>query len=237
MNEKNSSARATVITEEDLAAIDVQGVLNEPLRATDPINKIFLVIGTAMAVIATIGIGGLMLINVALRYIWGSSLPVATEGPSYFFGWLIAAGAIIAQAQLGHVAVDLVPSLLRPRARKALLVAIWVASTLLLAYGAYLGLYLSGVLSDQKTLVMEWPVLGSFAAFIVMMLVMAVQALIRTILLLREPAGAISGQSADSVLTGGVGTAASADPDSNRRPHVDDSRDDSGSDEKGARDV
>lgn len=183
--------RTTSITEEDLKAIDTQSVLDEPLAATDKVNALFLQIGTWMAVITTIGIGGLMLVNVLFRYVFSSSLPLASEGPTYFFGWLIAGGAIVAQSQAGHVAVDLIPNLLRPTARKTLEIVIWVGSTLLLAYGAYLGFYLTGVLADQKTLVMEWPTLGSFSSFIVMMALMAVQALIRAILIIRTPASAV----------------------------------------------
>ncbi|MEX5269696.1 TRAP transporter small permease [Kocuria sabuli] len=177
---------APVITEEDLAVLDTTGEANEPLHATDPVNRIFLRIGGTLCVVLTVGITALVTASVILRYFFNSSIPIAAEGPSYFFPWLIAGGAIVAQAQLGHVAVDVLVSRLGEKGYARAQLAIWIFVTILAAYLTYLGIYMAGPIAEQTSPIMGWPQLGSFSAFIVMTACLALQAAARTYLLWRH---------------------------------------------------
>lgn len=185
----DSPRRSPVITEDDLEALDTQGVLDEAPEATDRINGIFMQIGSIISVVAMIVIGSLMLLAVVLRYVFSASLPLAAEAPTYFFPWLIAGGAIVAQARLGHVSVDLVLELVRPTFRKGLMVLVWVVTTGILAYAAYLAIFLTQSIYGQSTVIMGWPRVGSFGAFAGMLIILAVQALVRVIHILKMPTG------------------------------------------------
>lgn len=171
--------KAPVITDEDLAALDTQSILDEPLVATDPVNSFFLRLGSAMVVVLTIVMVIIMTIAVFMRYALNSSLPIASEGPTYLFPWLIAGGAIVAQAQMAHVGITFFLEKFRGRTFEYVSIGIWVFIAILMAYMTYLGLYMAGPMAAQETLIMGWPQLGSFAAFIVMTACLAVQAAAR----------------------------------------------------------
>lgn len=164
-----------ILTEEDLN-FDTTSAVDVPLEATDPFNGIFLKIGTAIAVTAFIVMGILITISVIMRYIFNSSIAVATEGPSYLLPWLVAGGAIIAQAQMAHVGVDYFHEKFKGKAYEVVSIGIWIFVTILCAYVAYLAIYMVGPMAAQETPIMGWPMLGSFAALIVMCIALAIQA-------------------------------------------------------------
>lgn len=197
-----------VITEEDLAHLDDKSVTDEPLEATDPINKIFLSIGQWIAVGMTIVMGLLIVVAVVLRYFFNSSLPLASEGPTYLFPWLIAGGAIVAQAQMGHPGVDFFLTMLKGKAYQWANIAIWVFITGLLIYVGYLGIFMAPSKAAQTTPIMELPQIYSFAAFIFMVLVMAAQAGVRVYFFVRDGAPRHlnpEDEGADKLATGVVG--------------------------------
>ena len=169
----------TVITEEDIARLDTQAVLDEPLEATDPINAIFLKVGTWAAVVLTVIMLVLVTLSVVMRYVFNSSIELASEGPSYFLPWLVCAGAVVAQAQMAHVGVNFFLEKLSGRAFQHASVCIWVFVGILMAYMTYLGAYMAGPMSAQITPIMGWPQIGSFSAFIVMTAALSIQAFVR----------------------------------------------------------
>lgn len=177
-----------VLTEEDLAALDTSEGHGEDARPEEKVNALAARLGAVIALIAGAAIIVLVAIAVALRYIWNSSLPIAAEGPTYLFPWLIAGGAIVAQASRAHIAVDALVTRLGPRGYQRAQVAIWAAVTVLLAYVTYLAVYLVGPMAAQSTPIMGWPQLGSFGAFVLMAAVMTVQAAARTVHYVRHGA-------------------------------------------------
>lgn len=172
--------KGTVITEADIAALDTQSVLDEPLEATDPINQAFLTVASWGAGILTTIMIILVTLSVVMRYVFNSSIDLAAEAPSYLLPWLICMGAIIAQAQMAHVGVNFFLEKLTGRAFEAASVAIWAFVAILMAYLTYLGAYMAGPMSAQATPIMGWPQIGSFAAFIVMTACLSIQAAIRS---------------------------------------------------------
>lgn len=174
------------ITEEDLERLDARAELDKLEPATDPVNAVFLRIGQAIAVTLTIVMTALVTVAVVLRYFFNSSLPIASEGPTYLFPWLITGGAIVAQAQMGHVAVDVFHSMLRGRNYRLATIGIWAFSTVVLAYVSYLAIYMVGPMAAQQTPIMGWPQLGSFGAFIVMVVCLTIQAAARTVYFIRH---------------------------------------------------
>lgn len=178
--------RDAVITEEDLASLDTSEGHSDDASPDEPINAVCAQIGGWIAMIATAIIVVLVTVAVVMRYFLNSSLPIAAEGPTYLFPWLIAGGAIVAQGSRGHIAVDVLVSRLTGTAQERAQIAIWAFSTLLLAYLSYLAVYLIPPMADQSTPIMGWPQLGSFSAFIVMVAVMALQAGARTVHYIRH---------------------------------------------------
>ncbi|AXK46661.1 TRAP transporter small permease [Brachybacterium saurashtrense] len=173
--------RHPVITEEDLAALDTSEGHAEDTRPEEPVNAVLGRLGGALAIVTTALIVVLVTLAVVMRYVLNSSLPIAAEGPTYLFPWLIAGGAIVAQSHRGHIAVDLLVSRLTGRAHQRAQTAIWAFSTVLLGYLTYLAVYLIPPMAAQSTPIMGWPQLGSFGAFLVMVAVMTVQAGVRTL--------------------------------------------------------
>jgi TRAP-type C4-dicarboxylate transport system permease small subunit len=188
MTSQSTSERGTIITEADLAALDDQTVTDEALEATDPINRVFLNVGSVIAVAATVILLALTITAVVLRYFFNSSLPLASEGPTYLFPWLICGGAIVAQAQMSHPGVDFFLSMLKGKAYDWANVAIWVFVTVLLGYVGYLAIYMAPAKAAQLTPIMGLPQLGSFMAFIIMCFAMAIQAGVRVYFILRDGA-------------------------------------------------
>lgn len=184
-----SAPPTTTITEEDIERLDAREELDRLEPATDPVNAIFLRIGQVIAVVLTIVMTILVTVAVVLRYFFNESLPIASEGPTYLFPWLIAGGAIVAQAQMGHVAVDVFHSMLRGRNYRWATIGIWAFSTVVLAYVSYLAIYMAGPMAAQQTPIMGWPQLGSFGAFIVMVVCLTIQAAARTWYFIRTGVG------------------------------------------------
>ncbi|MFC0672742.1 TRAP transporter small permease [Brachybacterium hainanense] len=181
-------ASAPVITEEDLAALDTSEGGETLDRPEEIVNLVAEKAGAALAILTTAVIVVLVTVAVVLRYFFNSSLPVASEGPTYLFPWLIAGGAIVAQATRGHIAVDVLVGRLGGRAHDRAQIAIWAFSAMLLGYLTYLAVYLIPPMAAQSTPIMGWPQLGSFGAFILMVAVMTLQAAARTLHYLRHGA-------------------------------------------------
>lgn len=68
-----------------------------------------------------------LLVNVVLRYLFGSGIPWAYEIHAVLLPWLVAGGVVIASARGRNIAITILPNLLQGRNRTALLVAINVA--------------------------------------------------------------------------------------------------------------
>jgi TRAP-type C4-dicarboxylate transport system permease small subunit len=68
-----------------------------------------------------------LLVNVVLRYLFGSGIPWAYEIHAVLLPWLVAGGVVIASARGRNISITILPDLLRGRTRTALLVAIDVA--------------------------------------------------------------------------------------------------------------
>ncbi|EWS81759.1 hypothetical protein BF93_16320 [Brachybacterium phenoliresistens] len=177
----SADGRAPVITEEDLQALDTTGGHAEESRPEDPVNAVAATVGSVLAIAGTAIIVVLVTVSVVLRYVLNSSLPVASEGPTYLFPWLIAGGAVVAQATRGHIAVDVLVSRLHGKAYDRAQILTWAFVSVLLGYLTYLAAYLIPPMAAQSTPIMGWPQLGSFGAFIVMVAVMTVQAAARTV--------------------------------------------------------
>src|SRR5699024_3606080 len=176
-----AAGRPPIIPAEGLASLATSEGHGEEARPEGPVNAACATVGGWIAIVATVLIVALVTVAVVMRYVLNSSLPIAAEGPTYLFPWLIAGGAIVAQGSRGHIAVDVLVGRLRGRALERAQIAIWAFSTLLLAYLTYLAVYLIPPMAAQSTPIMGWPQLGSFSAFIVMVAVMAVQAGARTV--------------------------------------------------------
>src|SRR5699024_11774448 len=119
--------------EEDLASLDTSEGHGEEARPEEPVNAACATVGGWIAIVATVLIVALVTVAVVMRYVLNSSLPIAAEGPTSLFPWLIAGGAIVAQGSRGHIAVDVLVGRLRGRARDPPPVALWAGSTLRLS--------------------------------------------------------------------------------------------------------
>jgi TRAP-type C4-dicarboxylate transport system permease small subunit len=68
-----------------------------------------------------------LLVNVVLRYLFGSGIPWAYEIHAVLLPWLVAGGVVIASARGRNIAITILPDMLGTRSRAALLIAIDVA--------------------------------------------------------------------------------------------------------------
>lgn len=74
---------------------------------------------TAMAVMFT-----LLLMNVVLRYIFTTGIPMAYEIHAVLLPWLVAGGLVVASARNRNIAVTLLPDMMPPILRRLILIAV-----------------------------------------------------------------------------------------------------------------
>lgn len=65
-----------------------------------------------------------LLVNVLLRYAFGSGIAWAYEIHAILLPWLVAAGLIVAASRGANIAITILPDLLSPSARRFLLIAV-----------------------------------------------------------------------------------------------------------------
>lgn len=68
-----------------------------------------------------------LLVNVVLRYLFGSGIPWAYEIHAILFPWLVAGGVVAASAQGRNIAITILPDMLSGAGKRAVLIAIDVA--------------------------------------------------------------------------------------------------------------
>jgi TRAP-type C4-dicarboxylate transport system permease small subunit len=68
-----------------------------------------------------------LLANVVLRYAFGSGIAWAYEIHALLLPWLVGGGIVIAAAQGRNIAITLLPEVVGPRARQALMLAVQAA--------------------------------------------------------------------------------------------------------------
>lgn len=76
---------------------------------------------------------GLLFVNVVLRYVFLRPLPWAEEVTLYLMVWIVFVGGSVVMRTRGHIAVDVLPLLLSPRANRRLALAVTGAGILFLA--------------------------------------------------------------------------------------------------------
>ena len=76
---------------------------------------------------------GLLFVNVVLRYVFLRPLPWAEELTLYLMVWIVFVGGSVVVRTRGHIAVDVLPLLLSPRANRLLAVAVTGVGVLFLA--------------------------------------------------------------------------------------------------------
>ena len=72
-----------------------------------------------------------LLANVILRYAFGSGITWAYEIHALLLPWLVAGGIVIAAAQSRNIAITLLPDLVPPQVRRAIMIAVQVAILLI----------------------------------------------------------------------------------------------------------
>ncbi|MBL4916430.1 TRAP transporter small permease [Tabrizicola sp. DMG-N-6] len=68
----------------------------------------------------------LLLLNVVLRYIFTTGIPMAYEIHAVLLPWLVAGGLVVAAAQNRNIAVTLLPDLVSPEFRRWIFIAVQV---------------------------------------------------------------------------------------------------------------
>lgn len=80
--------------------------------------------GKLIAVLSLTVMFAALLVNVLLRYAFGSGIAWAYEIHAILLPWLVAAGLIVAASRGANIAITILPDLLSPSARRFLLIAI-----------------------------------------------------------------------------------------------------------------
>jgi len=123
------------------------------------------------AIVAATGIAllGVLAANVTARYLLGrGGFAWAQEVPEQLFPWFIAAGVVLAQQQGSHIAVDLLPRALGPRARCVLIVAVNLGVAAAYVWLAALAFAVAEIASLQQSTLLRIP--GSYGYWAVAMM-------------------------------------------------------------------
>jgi len=145
------------------------------------LERALVVLGGVVAVTALVAIGGTLLVSVALRYTTGTSLEFATELPSYAFPWLVCGGIVAAAGVAGHMAVDFVVVRLPRRVRQVVELVAWASILLVLVWTVMAALRLVDSFAGQGTPILGWPAVGSYWAFPIALIALAVHAVGRLV--------------------------------------------------------
>jgi TRAP-type C4-dicarboxylate transport system permease small subunit len=146
---------------------------------TDKVNLWATYVGGALAVLAFLVIGVLLVIAVILRFVFNSSLDYATEIPTFAFPWLIAGGVVAAMGRSGHLAVDFFVNKTGRTVQRYIDVVVWVLCTLALAYLLYISTLMVRPYSFQKSPILGLPMMWSYAAYIYMAANLTIQSAAR----------------------------------------------------------
>lgn len=144
--------------------------------AVSMLERVLYLVGGTAAATAMAVIGLTLLVSVVLRYVSGASLEFATELPSYAFPWLVCGGIVGAAGVGGHMAVDFFVVRLPLRARRAVEVVAWAAIVLGLVWAVMAALRLVASFQGQETPILGWPAVGSYWAFPIALVALAVHA-------------------------------------------------------------
>jgi C4-dicarboxylate transporter DctQ subunit len=101
------------------------------LKAADRLEETFMIVALTLMTVLTV-------VQVLLRYNFGTGLTWALEATTYMFAWLVLIGMSYGVRTEAHIAVDLVTSRLSPRAARAF------AAVALVCGLAYCGLMIYG---------------------------------------------------------------------------------------------
>lgn len=95
-------------------------LIDQVIRLLDLSGRII-----AVACLATMFVA--LLLNVILRYFFGSGIAWAYEIHALLLPWLVAGGIVVAAAQNRNIAITLLPELVKPPARRMIMIAVEVA--------------------------------------------------------------------------------------------------------------
>ncbi|ODC05495.1 hypothetical protein BFW38_14640 [Terasakiispira papahanaumokuakeensis] len=93
-------------------------------RCIQWLSALINVSGGAVVVVSLVTMFLVVLVNVVLRYFWGSGITWAYELPSILFPWCVAGGIVMSAVQGRHIAVDVLVELLPSSMRRVLQVLV-----------------------------------------------------------------------------------------------------------------
>ena len=97
-------------------------------------EKIICLMAKAFCLISISSMVILVFLNVILRYIFNSGIPIGDEIARYFFIWSVFVGVVLAYRDKEHVGVTLVVDALKGTAKKIMLVLGNLVSTVTIGY-------------------------------------------------------------------------------------------------------
>lgn len=107
---------------------DGNGGWQRPLiRVSDGVIKSLDLSGRVIAVSCLVSMFVALLLNVILRYIFGSGIAWAYEIHALLLPWLVAGGIVVATSQKRNIAITLLPDMMPLQAQRLILIAIDVA--------------------------------------------------------------------------------------------------------------
>lgn len=163
-------------------------------RAVQILDRLLVLGSGVIAVACLLVIGVTLAISVALRYLSGTSLPFATELPTFLFPWLVCAGIVAAAGAGGHLAVDYFVERMPATIRRVVRTVMWLLVFATLAYITVSAVRLMDSFGNQSTPILGWPAVLSYVSFPAALVALAVHALGRAtaaFLGLPSPAGFI----------------------------------------------
>jgi TRAP-type C4-dicarboxylate transport system permease small subunit len=145
------------------------------------LDRVLVLVGSTVAILVIVIVGGTLLTSVVLRYVAGSSLAFATELPSYLFPWLVCGGIVAAAGAAGHLAVDFFVNKLPAKAHRLLTTVMWALVVVSLVLLTLAGGRLFAAFEGQSTPILGWPTVGSYIALPLALAFLSLHAAARTV--------------------------------------------------------
>lgn len=135
------------------------------VRAVRALDRSLVVGAGLVSVVCLVVIGLTLFVSVVLRYVSGSSLPFATELPTFLFPWLVCSGIVAAAGAGGHLAVDFVVERLPGPVQRVVRTVMWLLVMLTLVIITLAALRLRASFAGQTTPILRWPAGLSYLSF------------------------------------------------------------------------
>lgn len=142
------------------------------------LEKLIVVVCSAVLWITTILIFSILSANTLLRYVNGTSLQWANEVPELLFPWLVMSGVVLATEKGSHIATVFLVDSVSEKTRRIIAIFSWVMVALLYALLVKATWGMLEIVHDERTPILQVPGSVTYACVMVGMAFVGMLALL-----------------------------------------------------------